>query len=64
MIGTLAIIIGLTTLAFTVILQLIGLFNWTLIIFLVVAFNIIQWLIAPYIIDATVSYTHLTLPTN
>ena len=52
MLGTLAIIIGLTTLAFMLILQLIGVFNWTLIIFLVAAFNIAQWLVAPYIIDA------------
>ena len=34
------------------ILQLIGAFNWTLIIFLVATFNIAQWLVAPYIIDA------------
>ena len=52
MLGTLAIIIGLTTLAFMLILQLIGAFNWALIIFLVAAFNITQWLVAPYIIDA------------
>lgn len=52
MIGTLAIIFGVTTLAFMVILQLIGTFNWTLIIFMVIAFNIAQWLVAPYIIDA------------
>ena len=52
MLGTLAIIIGLTTLAFMLILQLIGAFNWALIIFLVAAFNIAQWLVAPYIIDA------------
>jgi len=52
MLGTLAIIIGLTTLAFMLILQLIGVFNWALIIFLVAAFNIAQWLVAPYIIDA------------
>jgi len=52
MLGTLAIIIGLTTLAFMLILQLIGAFSWTLIIFLVAAFNIAQWLVAPYIIDA------------
>ena len=52
MLGTLAIIIGLTTLAFMLILQFIGVFNWALIIFLVAAFNIAQWLVAPYIIDA------------
>lgn len=52
MIGTLAVIIGLSTLFFTVILTLIGNLNFMLIGILVVAFNILQWLIAPYIIDA------------
>lgn len=52
LVGTLAIIIGLSTLAFAVILSLTELFSfWTLAIF-VVAFNLIQWLIAPYLIDA------------
>ena len=51
LIGTLALIIGLSTLFFTVILSLAG----VSIIFMpliVVIFNIIQWLIAPYLIDA------------
>ncbi|RLI21476.1 protease HtpX [Candidatus Bathyarchaeota archaeon] len=52
MIGTLAVIFGLTTLAFMVILQIFQVFNWALLIFFAVAFNVIQWLIAPYIIDA------------
>jgi len=51
-IGTLAIIIGLSTLFFTVILTLLGTFNITTIIIFVVIFNIAQWLIAPYLIDA------------
>lgn len=50
-IGTLAVIIGLSTLFFTVILWLIGV-NLIVLPFFVVAFSIIQWLIAPYIIDA------------
>ncbi len=50
-IGTLAVIIGLSTLFFTVILSLIGV-NLILLPFFVVAFSIIQWLIAPYLIDA------------
>ncbi len=51
MIGTLAAIIGLSTLFFTVILVLSGV-NLMLLPFVVVIFNIIQWLIAPYLIDA------------
>ncbi len=49
--GTLAAIIGLSTLFFTVILSLIGVDLIVLPLF-VVAFNIVQWLIAPYLIDA------------
>ena len=51
MIGTLAAIIGLSTLFFTVILALAGV-NLLLLPFIMVIFNIIQWLIAPYLIDA------------
>jgi len=51
LIGTLALIIGLSTLFFTVIMALAGV-NLMLLPFLVVIFNIIQWLIAPYLIDA------------
>lgn len=52
MIGTLAIIIGLSTLFFTVILSLVGSLNLITLGILIVAFNIFQWLISPYIIDA------------
>jgi heat shock protein HtpX len=52
MVGTLAIIIGLSTLFFTVILSLTGTFNITWLILFVVGFNFLQWLIAPYLIDA------------
>jgi len=51
MLGTLAIIIGLSTLSFAVILFLIGV-NFMLLPFIVVAFNLVQWLIAPYLINA------------
>jgi len=51
MIGTLAAIIGLSTLFFTAILYLLNV-NLLLLPILVVAFNITQWLIAPYLIDA------------
>jgi len=52
MAGTLAVIIGASTLFFTVILSLIGTFSLLNMAFFVVAFNILQWLIAPYLIDA------------
>jgi heat shock protein HtpX len=52
MAATLAIIIGLSTLIFTVILSLFSTFNLVTLGVFVVAFNIGQWLISPYIIDA------------
>jgi len=51
LIGTLALIIGLSTLFFMIILSLAGV-NLMLLPFIVVIFNIVQWLIAPYLIDA------------
>jgi heat shock protein HtpX len=49
--GTLALIIGLSTLFLTVILTLLGVDLLAIGIFVVV-FNIAQWLLAPYLIDA------------
>jgi len=49
--GSLAIIIGLSTLFFTTILFLLDV-NLMVLPFFVVAFNLVQWLIAPYLIDA------------
>jgi heat shock protein HtpX len=51
LIGTLALIIGLSTFFFTVILSLAGV-SLLLMPFIVVIFNIIQWLVSPYLIDA------------
>lgn len=51
-IGTLAFLIGLSTLFFTIILSLIGTLDIILLVSIVVAFNLVQWLIAPYMIDA------------
>jgi len=48
--GTLAIIISLSTLFFTVLLTLLDV-SLMVLPFFVIAFNIIQWLIAPYLID-------------
>jgi heat shock protein HtpX len=57
MAATLALILGLSTLFFTVILSLTGLFDggysgFAILGILVVGFNVVQWLISPYIIDA------------
>lgn len=52
MVGTLALIIGLSTTVFAVVLSLFSTFSFITLGILVVAFNIFQWLISPYIIDA------------
>jgi len=52
MVGTLAFIIAVTTLFFTIILSLLGGLNILALAFLVVLFNIVQWLFAPHLIDA------------
>jgi len=52
MVGTLATIIGLSTLFFTVVLSLTSSFSLMTLGVFVVAFNILQWLISPYIINA------------
>ena len=51
-IGTLAFIIGASTLFFTIILSLTNAFSLYTMVFFVVGFNILQWLVAPYLIDA------------
>jgi heat shock protein HtpX len=62
MAGTLAIIIGLSTLVFTLILSWAGVFDILTLAVFIVAFNIIQWLIAPYMVDAI--YKVRALPEN
>jgi heat shock protein HtpX len=51
MLGTLALIIGLSTAFFTGILWYIGV-DLLLMPLFVIGFNLVQWLIAPYLIDA------------
>jgi heat shock protein HtpX len=51
-IGTLAVIIGLSTLFFAVILTLLGTFDIVTVMVFVIGFNLVQWLIAPYLIGA------------
>ncbi len=52
MIGTLAVIIGLSTLVFAAILSIFGIFDLITLGILIVVWNTVQWLISPYIIDA------------
>jgi heat shock protein HtpX len=52
MAGTMALIIGISTLFFAVVLSLTGYFDFLTLGFIVVALNIVQWLISPYLIDA------------
>jgi len=52
MVGTLTAIIAVTTLFISSILYLIGSLTLTTLVVSVVAFNVLQWLIAPYLIDA------------
>lgn len=59
---TLALIFGLSTLMLTVVLILTGLFDIITLGVLVVAFNIIQWLVSPYLINAL--YRARELPAN
>jgi len=52
MYGTLAIIIGVSTAFFAVILSLLGISNIIVLVVFVSIFNIVQWLLAPYMINA------------
>lgn len=60
--ATLALIFGLSTVMLTVVLILTGLFDIITLGVLVIAFNIIQWLISPYLINAL--YRARELPAN
>lgn len=52
MVGTLAIIFGLSTLVFAVLMSLAGVFDFITLGVLVVIINIAQWLLSPFIVDA------------
>lgn len=52
MAGTLALIIGLTTLVIAGVLSFVGAFNIYFVASFVIVLNVLQWLFAPYIIDA------------
>ena len=52
MLGTLTIIIGVSTLGLATLLSLMGSFNIYSLIIVVAVFNIAQWLLAPYLINS------------
>src|SRR4030042_5681729 len=52
MVATLALIFGLSTLVFGLVLTWAGTFDLITMAILVVSFNIIQWLFAPYLVGA------------
>jgi heat shock protein HtpX len=52
MVGTLALIFGLSTLVFAVLLSFAGIFDFFTLGIIVVVINIAQWLLSPYIVDA------------
>lgn len=52
MIGTLAVVIGVSTLFLTIILSYLGRLTIFSLLTLVIAFNLAQWLLAPYLIDS------------
>ena len=52
MLGTLAVIIGISTLGFTIVLYMFGALNLFSLLIFVTFFNILQWLISPYLVEA------------
>ena len=52
MVGTLALIISLSTLVFTLLLSLAGVFDYLTLGIMIVGVNLAQWLFAPYLVDA------------
>jgi heat shock protein HtpX len=51
MLGTLALIIGITTMGFALVLSLINSLSLISLVILVASFTILQWLIAPYMVN-------------
>jgi heat shock protein HtpX len=52
MLGTMAIIIAVSTLGFSLILSLVGQLNLLSLVFMVILFNVAQWLLAPYLVNS------------
>jgi len=59
MYGTLALIIGISTAFFAAILWLLGISNIIVLVVFVAIFNIAQWLLAPYMINALYRVRHI-----
>lgn len=55
MLGTLALLIGFSTLFFAVVMAILGVFNLLYLTVFVLGFNLFQWLIAPHIVEAIYS---------
>ena len=51
MAGTLAVIIGVSTLGIAFIMAYLGNLNLTTLVVIVGAFNLLQWLLAPYLVN-------------
>lgn len=64
MVATLAIIIGLSTLVITGVMIWLGVFDLITLGVLVVAINLVQWLIAPYLVGAIYKVRKLTETEN
>jgi len=62
LLGTLALVIGASTLFLTIVLLYLGTFDIMTMVVLVVAFNFIQWLIAPYLVNGM--YSVREVPAN
>jgi len=52
MYGTLALLIGITSIFIFIMLHIMGFFNIFLTLFLIIVLNLLQWLFAPYIIES------------
>jgi len=51
MLGTLAVIFAVSTLAIAAVLSVLESFSWYSLLFTVLLFNLLQWLMAPYMVD-------------
>jgi len=51
MVSTVGFIIGVSTLFFTVVLSMLNLFSFLNVLIFIIGFNLIQWLMGPYMVD-------------
>jgi heat shock protein HtpX len=64
MLGTAALIIGVSTLGFTLVMSSLGELSLSSLVVMVAIFNILQWLLAPYLINLSYRVKPLDLDTN